>query len=222
MSATPLPGAAWTAWHKLGATLTTSPGVHRPSEFSALLASTMSDVWGRTVVDAGSGAGLIAIAALSAGATHVVAQDRDTAALRDTAANVERLLGTSARDRLSLWQADFAQLDVMDADVLAVNPPQRPAHLLHAVEPEDRHLHNGGRDGLDGLRLVLAHARCHEVRSTAADALPLAVLQRTPRRLAAAVLPMHRAWRPLVHDSESKVSVWAFDRVSVNRADARQ
>ncbi len=213
MSAAPRPGATWTAWHRFGADLVTSPGVHRPSEFSALLASTMSDVWGRTVVDAGSGAGLIAVAALSAGASHVVAQDRDEAALRDTAANVERLLGPSARDRLSLWQADFTQLGVLDADVLAVNPPQRPAHLLAAVEPEHRHLHDGGgQDGLDGLRLVLAHARCHEVRSTAADVLPLAALQRTPRRLTAAVLPVHESWRPLVHASEAQVLVLAFDR----------
>lgn len=213
MNAVPLPGAAWSAWHKVE--LTTSEGVHRPSEFSALLASTMSDAWGRTVVDAGCGAGLIALAALSAGASHVIAQDRDAAALRDTAANVERLLGASARERLSLWQADFAQLGVLDADVLAVNPPQRPAHLLGDVELENLHLHEGGgRDGLDGLRLVLAHARCHEVRSTAADVLPLDALRRTPRRLATATLPMHPAWHPLVLGTEAKVSVWAFDRVS--------
>jgi methylase of polypeptide subunit release factors len=213
VSAVPLPGAAWTAWHKLD--LTTSAGVHRPSPFSALLASTMSDVWGRTVLDAGSGAGLIAVAALAAGASHVIAQDHDAAALRDTAANVERLLGASARDRLSLWQADFAQLGVLDADVLAVNPPQRPAHLLSSVEPEHLHLHEGGgQDGLDGLRLVLAHARCHEVRSTAADVLPLDSLHRSPRRLATSTLPMHPSWRPLVQASEAKVSVWAFDRVS--------
>jgi methylase of polypeptide subunit release factors len=213
VSAVPLPGAVWTAWHQLGAALTASPGVHRPSEFSALLASTLSDVWGRTVLDAGSGAGLITVAALSAGATHVVALDRDPVALQDTAANVERLLGTSARDRLSLWQADFTQLGVLDADVLAVNPPQRPTYLLDGVEPDQRHLHEGGGvDGLDGLRLVLSHARCHEVRSTAADALPLAVLHRTPRHLTTATLPVHPAWHPLVHADEAKVSVWAFDR----------
>jgi hypothetical protein len=83
------------------------------------------------------------------------------------------------------------------------------------VEPEYRHLHEGGgRDGLDGLRLVLAHARCHEVRSTAADILPLAVLQRTPRCLSTDVLPVHPSWRPLVHADEAKVSVWAFDRTA--------
>ncbi|HEX6341667.1 50S ribosomal protein L11 methyltransferase [Umezawaea sp.] len=213
MTDVPLPGAAWTAWHRLGTTLTASPGVHRPTEFSGLLASTLSDVWGRTVLDAGCGAGLITVAALSAGATHVVALDRDEAALRDTAANVERLLGASARDRLSLWQADFTQLGVLDADVLAVNPPQRPSHLLDAVEPEDRHLHDGGgRDGLDGLRLVLDHARCHEVRTTAADVLPLETLRRAPRRLATASLPVHPSWLPLVQAEEAKVSVWAFDR----------
>ncbi|WNV89637.1 50S ribosomal protein L11 methyltransferase [Umezawaea sp. Da 62-37] len=213
MSGVPHPGAAWTAWYIFGLGLTAGPDVHRPSEFSALLASTLSDVWGRSVLDAGSGAGLITIAALSAGARHVIALDRDEEALRDTAANVERLLGISARERLSLWQADFSQLDVLDADVLAVNPPQRPTELLDAVEPHNRHLHEGGgRDGLDGLRLVLGHARCHEVRSTAADVLPLSTLRRTPRRLTTTTLPMHPAWRPLVGGDEGKVSVWAFDR----------
>lgn len=213
MNAVPHPGASWTAWYVFGLGLTTSPDVHRPSEFSALLASTLSDVWGRSVLDAGSGAGLITIAALSAGARHVIALDRDADALRDTASNVERLLGASARERLSLWQADFTQLDVLDADVLAVNPPQRPTELLVDVEPEYLHLHEGGgRDGLDGLRLVLAHARCHEVRSTAADVLPLSALRSTPRHLTTATLPLHPAWRPLVGGDDGKVSVWAFDR----------
>ncbi len=112
-----------------------------------------------------------------------------------------------------MWQADFTQLDVLDADVLAVNPPQRPAELLADVEPEFLHLHEGGgRDGLDGLRLILTHARCHEVRTTLADVLPLTALQRTPRRLTTTTLPMHPAWRPLIGGDESKVSIWAFDR----------
>jgi hypothetical protein len=40
--------------------------------------------------------------------------------------------------------------------LLVVNPPRRPASILEAVEPDQRHLHEGGGpDGLETLRLVL-------------------------------------------------------------------
>ncbi len=213
-----IPGAGdgWSAWHELGQTLHADPGVHRPSEFSSLLASTLEDVGGRTVVDAGSGAGLITIAALAAGADQVVAMDRDAAALESTATNVTRLLGSEVRGRLSLWQADFAQLGVLACDVLAVNPPQRPAGVLDEVEQDQRHLHTGaGDDGLDSLRLVLAHAAAREVRSTAAAAL---AVERTelvdgwapPHRLTTSTLPLHPAWGS--SNGRGEVGVWAFSR----------
>jgi methylase of polypeptide subunit release factors len=216
LSGLPGAGADWSAWHELGQTLDAAPGVHRPSEFSSLLASTLEDVGGRSVVDAGSGAGLIAIAALAAGASQVVAMDRDAAALESTATNVTRLLGPAARARLSLWQADFAQLGVLAVDVLAVNPPQRPAGVLGDVEEDQRHLHTGaGDDGLDSHRLVLAHAAAREVRSTAAAALAIdraALVDgwSPPRRLTAATLPLHPAWGS--PDGRGEVGVWAFSR----------
>lgn len=210
----PGPGADWRTWDLLGRGLAAGEGVHRPSEFSALLASTLGDTGGMTVLDAGCGAGLIAIAALAAGAARVVAMDRDPAALESTATNVERHLGGEAAARLELWGADFAGLGERPVDVLAVNPPQRPVDLLDGVEPAQRHLHTGaGADGLDGLRLVLAHAAAAEVRTTAAPALNLAAAPRfegwgPPLRLTGAVLPLHPAWNS--PDGHGEVGIWAF------------
>lgn len=206
----------WQGWRRVAGTLAVAPGVHEPSAFSALLASTLSDVGGRTVVDAGSGAGLISIAALRAGARHVVAVDSDAVALAVTAENVERIGGPDARARLSLWQADFAELGLLRADVLAVNPPQRPTAVLSSVEPGQRHLHvGGGEDGLQTIRMVLRHARCSEVRTTAADVLPVTAALaadgwRTPERLRGATLPMHPAWEPLTGSREALVNVWSL------------
>ncbi len=137
------------AWVTVGSKLDASTGVHRPSVFSAFLAATMADCQGQVVVDAGCGAGLVTVTALSAGARHVVAQDYDGTALADTARNVGSILGPEARNKLSLWEADWSLLRPLRADLLAVNPPQRPAALLPEVPPEQRHLHSGGGD--DGL-----------------------------------------------------------------------
>ncbi|MGH8881801.1 MAG: methyltransferase, partial [Stackebrandtia sp.] len=165
-------------WTALGSKLEVSTGVHRPSTFSAFLAATMADSDGQTVVDAGCGAGLVTMAALAAGARHVVAQDYDAAALADTVRNVEEHLGGGARARLSLWESDWRQLAVMHADVLVVNPPQRPAAVLPDVPAEERHLHEGGgADGLDGIRLVLEHAGTTRVRTTAAAVLDITALR---------------------------------------------
>jgi methylase of polypeptide subunit release factors len=206
----------WNAWHAYGQRLDTGEGVHRPSEFSALLASTLADSAGLTVLDAGCGAGLISIAALEAGARHVIAMDRDPAALESTAANVRSLLGEDARARLSLWQADFSQLGALAADVLAVNPPQRPDSILGAVDSTERHLHTGaGADGLDTLRLVLANAAAREVRTTAAPALRLGEARfdgawDAPELVAAETLPVHPAWGE--PGDRAEVGVWTFRR----------
>jgi len=209
----------WRGWLDLAAEFTVAPGVHQPSAFSALLASTLTDVTAKTVVDAGSGAGLISLAALRHGARHVVAVDSDAAALAVTAENVERLGGAEARARLSLWQTDFAELGLLRADVLAVNPPQRPTAVMGGVEPGQRHLHvGGGSDGLQTHRLVLRHARCAELRTTAADVLPVTAQSLgsaelgwgAPQRIAQAALPMHASWEPLTGSHEALVSVWSL------------
>ncbi|PSL03278.1 ribosomal protein L11 methyltransferase PrmA [Haloactinopolyspora alba] len=205
----------------MGRSLVTSPGVHRPSTFSALLASTLGDTGGRVVVDAGCGAGLVTLAALAAGAEHVVAQDTDPASLADTAANVESVLGVEARSRLTFWEADWRLLAPMHADVLAVNPPQRPAEVLADVDAEVLHLHDGGgRDGFDGLRLVLAHTSASTVRTTATSVLDLPAALRgllelgwdEPRVFGSAELEHDPAWRRLLPGLRARVDVLEFSR----------
>ncbi|MFV2013699.1 MULTISPECIES: 50S ribosomal protein L11 methyltransferase [unclassified Micromonospora] len=208
-------------WHSVGRSLATSHGVHRPSAFSALLAESMSDCAGQVVVDAGCGAGLVAIAALAAGAEHVVAQDYDRNCLIDTAANVDAVLGEGARRRLSLWEADWRQLAAVRADVLAVNPPQRPTTLLSDVDGDVLHLHQGaGLDGLDALRMILGHARTRRVRSTAAALLGLRECHselsgnawHPPTVVAKADLALDPAWRRLRENLQDTVEVWEFSR----------
>jgi methylase of polypeptide subunit release factors len=212
----------WREWHRLGETLVTGAGVHRPSEFSALLSSTLADVTDLTVLDAGCGAGLITIAALEGGAREVIAMDRDAAALEATAANVTRALGPEASGRLALWEAEFSRLGDREVDLLAVNPPQRPEAILGAVESHNRHLHTGaGPDGLDTLRLVLANAAAGEVRTTAAAALALGDADLDgpwdpPVRLAAETLPVHPAWG--APGDRAEVGIWAFRRAEADPA----
>lgn len=173
----------------------------------------MNDCQDMTVVDAGCGAGLVTLAALSAGASQVVAQDYDAAALSDTARNVTRVLGPTGRARLTLWESDWRQLGPMCADLLAVNPPQRPAALLPDVPPDQRHLHDGGGpDGLDGIRLVLSHTGATRVRTTAAAALRLETQRfpgwSTPQPITSADLPFDPAWRALLPDLRGRVDIW--------------
>lgn len=207
--------ADWREWLELGTRLSLCAGVHAPSAFSALLSSTMSSCAGLTVIDAGSGAGLVTIAALLGGATQVIAIDNDPAALRVTAHNVAEVLGPAGTDRLTTLELDFADLGGVSADLLAVNPPQRPARILSAVEPDQRHLHEGGgEDGLHTLRLVLAHATTATVRTTAAGALAIADLQTerwaAPTLVTRQLLPLHPAWAEL-DEAADQVGVWEFD-----------
>jgi hypothetical protein len=76
------PFGATDAWWALGARLAVSDGVHRPSRFSAALSAHLPTVTGAHVVDVGCGAGLVSVAALARGAAHVIAMDRDPAAMR--------------------------------------------------------------------------------------------------------------------------------------------
>ncbi|MBL7259685.1 50S ribosomal protein L11 methyltransferase [Paractinoplanes lichenicola] len=193
-------------WFEFGAALSLAGGVHAPSRFSALLAASLVDCGGLTVIDAGCGAGLITIAALRAGAARVIAVDSDPAAVEVTRRNVAETVGTQ---RLEARQLDFRELGGIDADLLAVNPPQRPAATLDAVELDQRHLHEGGGpDGLDTLRLVLKHTSAAIVRTTAADILPIhTVGAESARRVLTATLPMHPAWHPLT-GPEAAVNVW--------------
>lgn len=206
-------GAPWQEWHALAATLDVPEGVHRPSPFSAQLATSLPDLTGQVVVDAGSGAGLISLAALAAGADHVIAVDLDLDALAATRANVERVLGDSGR--LSLLQSDFRMLHLVNADVLLANPPQRPARVLEQVPAAERRVHEGGgEDGLDAVRMLLDHACTAQVWTTAAGVLDAGALRHprwsAPRLESEAHVPMDAVWRVLGDDD--RVTVWRFDR----------
>lgn len=212
----PPPGAPWQQWHTLAATLTAAAGVHLPSTFSCALAAAVPDLTDLTAVDAGSGAGLITIAALARGAHHVVALDSDPEALHATRRAVEQILGSAALQRLSLLCTDFRHLDLIDADVVLANPPQRPSRILEFVEPDQRHLHQGGgSDGLDGLRLLLRHSTAPVLLTTAASLLDLTPLDghlRSYERtlLASADVPLHRCWSEL--GTDGTVTIWQFRR----------
>lgn len=206
-------------WRELGATLKVPPQVHSPSAFSAVLASALPDLSGKVVIDAGSGAGLITISALSHGAQHVVACDFDAQALSATRRNVELVLGAAALDRLSLFQADFRHLSVVRADIVLANPPQRPEVILDDVEPEDRHLHEGGGvDGLETLRLLLDSVESAELWTTAAGVLPIDEVATArwhrPTRVYAETVPMHPAWVTAGSSLNGDVGVWVFERDS--------
>lgn len=212
----PPPGATWEHWQTLAATLTAPPGVHLPSAFSCALAAALPDLTGKTAIDAGSGAGLITIAALARGAHHVIALDSDQNALHATRAAVEQILGTTAISRLSLFCSDFRHLNLLNADVVLANPPQRPTRILQLVEPDQQHLHQGGGpDGLNGLRLLMGHTTAPVLITTAATLLDLAPLdthprwhQRTP--IATTDVPLHPAWTELGPDGQ--VTIWQFRR----------
>ncbi|MEV4348759.1 hypothetical protein AB0J83_30245 [Actinoplanes sp. NPDC049596] len=116
---------------------------------------------------------------------------------------------TDHHRRAARRQLDFRELAGFDADLLAVNPPQRPASILECAEPDHRHLHEGGGpDGLDTLRLVLKHTTATTVRTTAAGILPIHTVEgRTRRLVLTATVPMHRAWHPLT-GPQAPVNVW--------------
>ena len=216
----PAAGAPWQEWHLVGQGLAVPAGVHHPSPFSAELASTVTStpgaVEGRVVIDAGAGAGLITIAALAAGAEHVIATDLDLTALAATRDNVRRILGEDAVGRISLLVSDFRMLHLLNADVLLTNPPQRPTALLEGTDAADRPVHDGaGPTGLGLIELLLDHACTADLITTTAGLLDIATLRvhkrwNGPELLASAHVPMDPVWRTLGDDD--RVNVWRYLR----------
>ncbi len=96
----------------------------------------------------------------------------DVPPLKGALVRPEALSTDHTADLARAAEADWRQLGPMAADLLAVNPPQRPTALMPDVPHDQRHLHDGGgADGLDGIRLVLAHTTATRVRTTAAAPL---------------------------------------------------
>lgn len=200
-------------WVPTGDELRVSSGVHRPSTFSRLLAANLPPLDGASIVDVGSGCGLVTVAALARGARHVVALDHDGAALEDTRDNVSRLLGSDATACLSTWQGDWRDLDLLRTDLAVANPPQRPPEVLAATPREERQLHDGGHDGLAAVRTLVATVRSDRLlltatsllRSTPAEAIPHAF------PIATAVLDHAPAWSVL-GSCNAPVAIWSISR----------
>ncbi|MEO1059553.1 MAG: hypothetical protein AAFY28_21830, partial [Actinomycetota bacterium] len=75
-------------------------------------------------------------------------------------------------DRVDVVEGDWTELGALGADLVVVNPPQRPARLIAATPSGERHLHDtAGRDGTDALRIVLGHADSRAVLSTMSSLL---------------------------------------------------
>jgi len=111
------------------------------------------------VLDLGTGSGAIALALKhERPALAVTAVDRDTAALAVARANAERL-GLDVRWLESNW---FAAVAGERFDSVVANPPyvaSGAAELAGALRYEPRQALDGGRDGLDAYRAILAGAR---------------------------------------------------------------
>lgn len=222
MQSIPTPLDDWQDWARLAQSMAVPAGVHAPSAFSATLAASLPDLTGQVVLDAGCGAGLVSIAALVRGAATVIACDLDPDALHATRDNVRRLLsaaGGETEGRLELLHSDFRALGGVRADFALANPPQRPASVLGATDPTQRHLHcGGGQDGLDTVRLLLEHLVCQRLWTTAAAVLPIASLTAPgwtpPQVVHRASVALHGAWAAAGVAPQETVAVWDFTRSS--------
>jgi SAM-dependent methyltransferase len=207
-------------WFALGRSLRVSPGVHRPSGFSAVLAAHLPEVRDATVVDVGSGAGLISLVALARGAAQVVALDRDPRALEDTRHNVARHLGADAVDRVTIVAGEWGALERLHCDLAVANPPQRPRRLGAAIAAEEWQVHDGaGGDGMDAMRALLRYSRADRLVLTASTLLPSTPAELTTARypasslIACVDLAHDPVWAPLREDGRREaVGIWCFRR----------
>lgn len=91
---------------------------HHQSTRLCLRAIQETPLDGRTVVDVGTGSGVLAIAAVVAGAAHAVALDHDPDAVAAADANVARNL---VGDRVTTVAADLSSLTTPPSDVVLAN-----------------------------------------------------------------------------------------------------
>jgi ribosomal protein L11 methyltransferase len=99
------------------------------------------DLAGRSVIDVGTGSGVLAIAAARLGAVSVVGIDNDPDALQNARENVD---ANGVTDIVALREADLSALDIPSADVVLANVTAaviaRYAALLRALAARGGHL----------------------------------------------------------------------------------
>jgi ribosomal protein L11 methyltransferase len=135
------------------------------------------DVGRATVIDIGTGSGVLAIAAAKLGASHVLAVDHDPDALINARENVER---NGVQDVVEIRESEVAALDVAPAGVVLANLTgavlQREAVHLRRLATHGGHLIVSGfaPDEMDDVVAALAAGR---VQEAAEDDWAAAVVQ---------------------------------------------
>lgn len=118
----------------------------------------------RRILDLGTGSGCLAILAARAWPEALV----DAVDIADEALEVaaENVAGHGLHERVQLLRSDlFAAVPPLPYDLILANPPYEPAALCDDQPPElarePRLALDGGADGMDCVRRILAQARGH-------------------------------------------------------------
>jgi ribosomal protein L11 methyltransferase len=128
---------------------------HHATTRLCLAALQRIDIRGRSVIDAGTGSGVLAIAASVMGADRVVALDSDT----DAIAAARENLSLNDRARVTLVTGDLRSAELPPADVVVAN---LTAALLEAAAPKLLRL------WVEGGRLVLSGMQTEEAQGVLA------------------------------------------------------
>jgi ribosomal protein L11 methyltransferase len=128
------------------------------------------DLSGRTVIDVGTGSGVLAIAAAKLGASSVVAIDEDPEALRNARENVTR---NDAENVIDVREADLGSFESDPVDVVVANLTgsviQRHACRLTAVVKAGGRLIVSGFNLAEAANVTRALARTAERELTEGD-----------------------------------------------------
>ena len=118
----------------------------------------------RTIADAGTGSGCLAVSLAHAFPhARIVATDLSAAALHVARRNAERL---GVADRIGWIRTNYLEAVGGLLELIVSNPPYIPSDWVRGLPPEVRDHEPflalaGGRDGLDGIRMIVAQATQH-------------------------------------------------------------